>query len=114
MTNTADAQAGTIERLRAAWALIEDPACWCTQQLYMQDADGTRWSWCATGAMSEVSRPRNATDSYLYSGLYALNDAARSMGYRDASHLNDVSSHDVVRTMYERAIAAVAQRGESR
>lgn len=89
----------TADKLRAAKALIEDPAHWC-QGHYALNADGADISagdpravkWCAIGACNHLGMTDKTTD-YLY----------RSSG-SPVTLINDLEGHAAVLALFDRAI----------
>lgn len=96
------------ETLEKAWALIEDPAHWCTDLLAM-DKDGgfvaidspkaTRW--CAFGAVFAVNNCRDFDSP----AAQVLNRVAKKhFNMEWASTVNNELGHEAVRTMFKIAI----------
>ena len=106
----------TLEILLAARAKIEKPECW-TQRAFARNRNQepvSMWSchatcWCATGAISAVSRDVSPLTAWNRAASL-LNESARQFGFRSAFFANDSSDHAGVLAMFDRAIEAEREK----
>lgn len=110
----------TLEALKAARALIEDPKRW-TQHEFARDADGKRVAecdeaavcWCLFGAAYRVASPRE----HLWHAVAVLTGRACASGAKvndGQTRLADGSTgHPAVLKIYDKAIELAAAEAEA-
>jgi hypothetical protein len=104
---------GTVEILKAARALIEDPERW-TQHEYAVKGDGSGTfsldvdarQWCATGALQRVLAGQIASETEAF---IILESAAQDLDVDGIIGVNDELGHAAVMQMYNKAIE-IAQK----
>ncbi len=101
----------TLEILKEARALIEDPARW-TRKIYARDEQGFGVSetdpeavcFCSLGAIAKVS----GVPTYQLSNVptYQLSTPFHFLGYDPVVLINDTRGHAAVLRLFDLAIAA--------